>query len=214
MMRTGGFTGFDVEIRDPGIAWIRFNTPERLNGFRQDIKRDLIETVLQAQMDHRVRVLVVTGEGRAFCAGDDISGQDKAIGGEPLTAPIPHGHDNAIGTYEGLRHLSQTVNLAFRNCDKVAIAAINGLAIQTGMTLALACDFRIAAESARLGNASLAKWPKAWRLDSASANAVSKGAGSPPPPRARQLSKNWPTKPPSSAAAALPSVLSARSSRA
>ena len=155
MMRTGGFTGFDVEIRDPGIAWIRFNTPERLNGFRQDIKRDLIETVLQAQMDHRVRVLVVTGEGRAFCAGDDISGQDKAIGGEPLTAPIPHGHDNAIGTYEGLRHLSQTVNLAFRNCDKVAIAAINGLAIQTGMTLALACDFRIAAESARLGSATL-----------------------------------------------------------
>ena len=155
MMRTGGFTGFDVAIRDPGIAWIRFNTPERLNGLRQDIKRDLIETVLQAQMDHRVRVLVVTGEGRAFCAGDDISGQNKDIGGEALTAPIPHGHDNPIGTYEGLRHLSQTVNLAFRNCDKISIAAINGLAIQTGMTLALACDFRIAAEKARLGSATL-----------------------------------------------------------
>ena len=69
--------------------------------------------------------------------------------------PIPHGHDNPIGTYEGLRHLSQTVNLALRNCDKIAIAAVNGVAIQTGMTLALACDFRIAAESARLGSATL-----------------------------------------------------------
>lgn len=155
MMRTGEFTGFEVAVRDPGIAWIRFNTPERLNGFTQAIKRDLIETILQAQMDHAVRVLVITGEGRAFCAGDDISGQDKGIGGDALTAPIPHGHDNPIGTYEGLRHLSQTVNLALRNCDKIAIAAINGVAIQTGMTLALACDFRIAAQSARIGSATL-----------------------------------------------------------
>lgn len=155
MMNTGGFTGFEVEVREPGIAWIRFNTPERLNGFTQDIKRDLVETVLQAQMDHRVRVLVITGEGRAFCAGDDISGQDKEIAGERLMQPIPHGHDNPIGTYEGLRHLSQTVNLAMRNCDKISIAAVNGLAIQTGMTLALACDFRIASESARLGSATL-----------------------------------------------------------
>ena len=155
MMNTGSFTGFEVEVREPGIAWIRFNTPERLNGFTSDIKRDLVETVLQAQMDHRVRVLVVTGEGRAFCAGDDISGQDKEIAGERLMRPIPHGHDNPIGTYEGLRHLSQTVNLAMRNCDKISIAAVNGLAIQTGMTLALACDFRIACQSARLGSATL-----------------------------------------------------------
>ena len=155
MMNSGSFTGFEVEVRHPGIAWIRFNTPERLNGFTSDIKRDLVETVLQAQMDHRVRVLVITGEGRAFCAGDDISGQGKEIGGERLMRPIPHGHDNPVGTYEGLRHLSQTVNLAMRNCDKISIAAINGLAIQTGMTLALACDFRVAAQSARLGSATL-----------------------------------------------------------
>ena len=155
MMKTGECHGFEVELRDPGIAWIRFNTPERLNGFNQAIKRDLVETILQAQMDHRVRVLVITGEGRAFCAGDDISGHDRPIGGEPLMDPIPHGHDNPIGTYEGLRHLSQTVNLALRNCDKICIAAVNGIAIQTGMTLALACDFRIAAESARLGSATL-----------------------------------------------------------
>lgn len=154
-MREGSFTGFDVTVREPGIAWIRFNTPERLNGLTQPIKRDLVETIIQAQMDSAVRVLVFTGEGRAFCAGDDISGQNKPIGGEALLPPIPPGHDSDIGTYEGLRHLSQTVNLAIRNCDKVSIAAINGVAVQTGMTLALACDFRIAAEGARIGSATL-----------------------------------------------------------
>ena len=154
-MRTGAFTGFEVEIRDHGIAWIKFNTPERLNGLTQSIKRDLVETILQAQMDNAVRVLVFTGEGRAFCAGDDISGQSKPIGGAALVPSIPPGHDTEIGTYEGLRHLSQTVNLAIRNCDKLSIAAINGVAIQTGMTLALACDFRIAAAGARMGSATL-----------------------------------------------------------
>lgn len=154
-MQTGSFTGFDVTLRDPGIAWIRFNTPERLNGFNQAIKRDLIEAIVQAQMDNNVRVLVFTGEGRAFCAGDDISGQRKPIGGDPLVPEIPHGHDTPIGTYEGLRHLSQTLNLAIRNCDKLCIASINGLAIQTGFTLALACDFRIAVAGARMGSATL-----------------------------------------------------------
>lgn len=154
-MKTGRFTGFEVELRDDGIAWIQFNTPERLNGMTQPIKRDLVETITQAQMDNAVRVLVFTGSGRAFSAGDDISGQGKPVGGDPLMPPIPRGHDSDIGTYDGLRHLSQTLNLAVRNCDKISIAAINGVAIQSGLTLALACDFRIAAESARLGSATL-----------------------------------------------------------
>ena len=154
-MRTGEFTGFSLTLRNPGIAWIQFNTPDRLNGLTHGIKRDLVETINQAQMDNAVRVMVFTGSGRAFCAGDDISGQKKPIAGEPLMPPIPAGHDNEIGTYEGLRHLSQTLNLALRNCDKIAIAAVNGIAIQTGMTLALACDFRVAATSAKLGSATL-----------------------------------------------------------
>lgn len=154
-MQTGKFTGFEVELRDPGIAWIKFNTPERLNGLSAPIKRDLVETLIQAQMDNAVRVLVFTGTGRAFCAGDDISAEKKKLGGTALVPPISPGHDSEIGTYAGLRHLSQTVNLAIRNCDKIAIAAVNGLAIQTGMTLALACDFRVASESAKLGSATL-----------------------------------------------------------
>lgn len=154
-MQTGGFRGFEVEVRDPGIALITFNRPERLNGLSQPIKRDLVETLTQAQMDDAVRVVVFTGQGRAFCAGDDISGHRGAPGGEALVPNIPGGHENAIGTYEGLRVLSQPVNAAVRALDKLSIAAINGVAIQTGLSLALACDFRIASTEARLGSATL-----------------------------------------------------------
>jgi 2-(1,2-epoxy-1,2-dihydrophenyl)acetyl-CoA isomerase len=68
---------------------------------------------------------------------------------------IPGGHTDPIGTYEGLRHLSQPLNVAVRNLDKLTIAAVNGVAVQTGLSLALACDFRIASTAARLGSATL-----------------------------------------------------------
>jgi 2-(1,2-epoxy-1,2-dihydrophenyl)acetyl-CoA isomerase len=78
---TGSFPGFDLSLREPGIAWFEFNTPERLNGMTASLKRDLIECVTQAQMDDAVRVLVFTGRGKAFCAGNDLkyqsSGQDN-----------------------------------------------------------------------------------------------------------------------------------------
>ncbi|HET6471090.1 MAG TPA: enoyl-CoA hydratase-related protein [Pseudomonadales bacterium] len=155
-MDTGAFSGFDVTLRDPGVAWIRFNTPERLNGMTTAIKRDLIETVTQAQMDNRVRVVVFTGTGRAFCAGDDLKAyRDADLGGKPLVPGIPPGHDNAIGTYNGLRTISQRLNAAVRSLDKLTVAAINGIAIQTGFSLALSCDFRIAARTARMGSATL-----------------------------------------------------------
>ena len=153
-MNTGNFRGFEVAMHDPGIAVITFNEPERLNGFTQECKRDLVETLLQAQMDDLVRVVVITGTGRAFCAGDDLSGR-RPVDRLGLVPPIHGGHHNAIGTYEGLRHISQPVNVAVRNLDKLCIAAVNGIAIQTGLSLALACDFRIAAREARLGSATL-----------------------------------------------------------
>lgn len=153
---TGSFPGFDLSLRGPGIAWFEFNTPERLNGMTASIKRDLIECITQAQMDDAVRVLVFTGRGKAFCAGDDLKGyRDGALAGQPLTAPIHPGHHNAAGTYNGLRAISQALNTAVRNLDKITLAAINGVAIQTGLSLALSCDFRIAADSARLGSATL-----------------------------------------------------------
>ncbi|HYW23524.1 MAG TPA: enoyl-CoA hydratase/isomerase family protein [Terriglobales bacterium] len=149
-----GGRGFDVELRDPGIALVTFNQPDRLNGMTQGMKRDLLETVQQAQMDDAVRVLVFTGTGRAFCAGDDLSGGYQSAEPE-LTPPLPGGHGTPIGTYDALRTISQSVNVAVRNLDKLTIAAINGYAIQTGLSLALACDFRFASSDARLGSATL-----------------------------------------------------------
>ena len=156
-MQVGSFRGFEVALHEPGIAWIRFDEPDRLNGMTQPMKRDLVETLLQAQLDNAVRVVVFTGSGRAFSAGDDISGTrpSSGEGREALVGDIPPGHDTPIGTYDGLRGLSQPLNLAVRNLDKLTIAAINGYAIQTGFSLALACDFRIAATTARMGSATL-----------------------------------------------------------
>ena len=118
------------------------------------MKRDLVETLTQAQMDDGVRVILFTGAGDAFWAGDDLSGKkpDRTNAAVP---PIFGGHHNATGTYNGLRVISQTVNTAVRDLDKVTVAAINGFAIQTGFSLALACDFRVAARSARMGSATL-----------------------------------------------------------
>jgi 2-(1,2-epoxy-1,2-dihydrophenyl)acetyl-CoA isomerase len=155
-MHTGNFRGFDITLHHPGIALITFNQPERLNGMTHHMKRDLVETLVQAQMDDAVRVVVFTGSGRAFSAGDDITGRGAtADAARPLMPDIPRGHHNAIGTYNGLRTLSQPLNTAVRDLDKLTIAALNGVAIQTGLSLALACDFRIASHDARLGSATL-----------------------------------------------------------
>ena len=155
-MQLGSFRGFEVALEDSGIARIRFNEPERLNGMTQPLKRDLVETLLQAQLDDAVRVVVFMGSGRAFSTGDDLSGGSRRRSDrQGLVPDIPPGHGTPIGTYNGLRGLSQPVNLALRNLDKLTIAAVEGYAIQTGFSLALACDFRIASTTARLGSATL-----------------------------------------------------------
>lgn len=149
------YRGFEIRSEEPGIAIIRFNQPERLNGLAPGIKRDLVEVLTQAQMRDDVRVVVFTGSGRAFSAGDDITGRPLPGDERPLMPDIPRGHEDPVGTYEGLRVLSQSLNTAVRRLDKPTIAAINGIAIQTGLSLALCCDFRLASEEARLGSATL-----------------------------------------------------------
>ena len=155
-METGTFRGFEVALHDPGIGLITFNQPDRLNGMTQGMKRDLVEVLTEAQMDDAVRVLVLTGSGKAFSAGDDISG--RPLGGstgKQLVPDIGRGHADPIGTYSALRAISQRLNTTVRDLDKLTIAAINGFAIQTGMSLALSCDFRIASEDARIGSGTL-----------------------------------------------------------
>lgn len=155
-METGNFRGFEVALHDPGIALVTFNQPDRLNGMTQGLKRDLVEVLTEAQMDDGVLVIVLTGSGKAFSAGDDISGR-RVSGTEAkqLVPDIGAGHRDPIGTYSALRSISQRLNWTVRELDKLTIAAINGFAIQTGMSLALSCDFRIASEDARIGSGTL-----------------------------------------------------------
>ena len=155
-METGNFRGFEVGLHDPGIALITFNQPDRLNGMTQGMKRDLVEILTEAQMDDGVRVIVLTGSGKAFSAGDDISGRPvNGAGANQLVPDIGTGHRDPIGTYSALRAISQRLNWTVRELDKLTIAAINGFAIQTGMSMALSCDFRIASEDARIGSGTL-----------------------------------------------------------
>jgi 2-(1,2-epoxy-1,2-dihydrophenyl)acetyl-CoA isomerase len=156
MITAGTFRGFELTLHDPGIVLITFNQPERLNGMTHAFKRDLVETLMQAQMDDAVRVVVFTGSGRAFSAGDDITGRRPSSDGATALVPdIGRGHNHAIGTYDGLRALSQPVNTGIRNLDKLTIAAVNGVAVQTGLSLALSCDFRLASTEARMGSGTL-----------------------------------------------------------
>jgi len=153
-MDAGTFKGFSTTLEEPGILTVTFDRPETMNASTIGMKRDLVELLTRTQMDDAVRILVFTGMGRAFWAGDDM----KSYGGDTagsVMAPIGAGHDTPLGTYDALRAVSQAVNLAVRNLDKLTIAAINGFAIQTGFSFALACDFRIAAQSARMGSATL-----------------------------------------------------------
>jgi 2-(1,2-epoxy-1,2-dihydrophenyl)acetyl-CoA isomerase len=145
--------GLRAELHDRGVLLVTFDAPERMNALDQAMKRDLIELVTRVQMDDAVRVVVFTGEGRAFCAGDHMGGYHDT---EPASvAKIGGGHTTPIGTAQALRVYSQALNLAVRNLDKLTIAAINGPAIQTGLSLALCCDFRIGSTAAKLGSATL-----------------------------------------------------------
>ncbi|HWA61988.1 MAG TPA: enoyl-CoA hydratase/isomerase family protein [Caulobacteraceae bacterium] len=142
-----------VRLHEPGIVVVTLTAPKRMNAFNQAMKRDLIELMNRVQMDDAVRVVVFTGDGLSFCAGDQMGGYQ---GEAPASVPkIAAGHSTGIGTVNALRVYSQALNLAVRNLDKMTIAAINGPAIQTGLSLALACDFRIGSTRARLGSATL-----------------------------------------------------------
>ena len=153
-MDTGRFSGFTAEIERENILLITFDEPERMNGMTHPLKRDLVETLLQAQMEDAVRVVLFTGTGRAFSAGDDISDKPRKHDSGRLPR-ISHGHRSPLSTYDSLRTFSQPVQLVVRQLDKISVAAINGFAIQTGLSLALACDFRVAASDAMLGSATL-----------------------------------------------------------
>jgi enoyl-CoA hydratase/carnithine racemase len=125
------------------VATITLNAPERMNTISGAMLHDLSVALLAADRDHAVRCIVLTGAGRAFCAGLDLSAQM----GAPKGALGGLGGGDGIGAEFEIRDAPPIV---LHNLDTPTICALNGGAAGYGLDLALGCDIRIAAESAKL----------------------------------------------------------------
>ena len=148
------FAGFTLDIRDR-IALITLNRAENLNGMDWAIKRDLTEALIQLSYDNESDVIVITG-GTQFCAGDNFGKQNRTdVWDKAVSQRIDRQRHDSLSTYNSLRTISQNLNRTLRAMDKLTIAAIDGYAIQSGLSLALACDFRIATPRAKLGSGTL-----------------------------------------------------------
>ena len=125
------------------IATITLNRPEQLNAFTGLMLRELIDAFDQVDADDDVRVVIVTGAGRGFCAGADLSG-----GGETFSK----GGSDEIPEDVGIpRDGGGMVSLRIFECTKPVIGAINGAAVGVGVTMTLPMDFRLASEHAKFG---------------------------------------------------------------
>lgn len=121
---------------DAGIVTITLDRPEKLNAFAGHMRRDLAEALEHAASDRAARVVVITGAGRAFCAGADVK----------YMAELMERQD--VEEFKRLLGAGRRVLLAIREMTKPVVAAVNGVAYGAGFNLALACDIRLAAESA------------------------------------------------------------------
>jgi 2-(1,2-epoxy-1,2-dihydrophenyl)acetyl-CoA isomerase len=152
-MLEGDYQGFEVASHDPGIAVVTFTRPERLNAMGAGTRTDLSAVLHLAQLDDTVRVIVLTGTGRGFVAG--VNNRPATPEEPTLGPPIPDHQHVPVDLYGRLRLHGQNVPRTIRSLDKITIAAVNGYAIQLGLSIVLACDFAVAARSAQLGSATL-----------------------------------------------------------
>ena len=121
----------------PGVAEIRFNRPHRLNAVIELLFRETLDALAAAESDANVRVVIVTGEGRAFCVGADLKEHAK-------------GERTSSEKREYL-HLAQDICARIRDLRKPVIAAVNGYALGAGAEMALNADFVLMAQNAQIG---------------------------------------------------------------
>jgi enoyl-CoA hydratase/carnithine racemase len=123
------------ELTEDGIGIIRLNRPDKLNAFDERVIREMRTIIWKANFDDNVRVLVITGNGRAFCAGRDIRGLDYE---NNLTTP----------QYRAYVRANHELFDDIEAIEKPVIAAVNGICAGGGVEMAIACDFRFASKGA------------------------------------------------------------------
>src|SRR5499427_1816627 len=128
------------------VATITLNRPTKLNAYSEVMVHEIISALADARDDDDIRAVIITGAGRGFCSGGDVS--------RDFQYPARYRGHRMESMLEMRENMHQLVIL-LRRFDKPTIAAVNGAAVAGGLTLALCCDFRIAAASARLGDTSL-----------------------------------------------------------
>jgi len=129
------------EVKD-GVATLTLNRPERLNALGGSLREDLHDAITRSAASSDVRVMVITGAGKGFCAGGDVKAMNEAKEGKrerPLIDKVAPGRDRTL--------------LAMRDAPQPIIAAVNGAAAGAGMNLALGCDIRIASTAAKFSQA-------------------------------------------------------------
>ncbi|WP_425488613.1 enoyl-CoA hydratase/isomerase family protein [Litorivivens lipolytica] len=137
----------ELSTPESGIALVTLNRPETLNALNETLIRELRETLQTLHNDRATRVIILTGAGKGFCAGADLSNTGAAPGSIPGT----EGMGQLGYVYKFQEYLAE-VMLAINECDKPVIAAINGVAVGGGLAITLACDLRIASTKARFGS--------------------------------------------------------------
>lgn len=147
------YTAIDYTVADR-VLTITLNRPDRLNAFTVAMADELEHAFRRASRDDEVGAIIVTGAGRAFCAGMDLSATGNVFGLDESLHPTledlrERADDPAI--LRGVRDTGGRVVLAIYDCMKPVIGAINGAAVGIGATMTLPMDIRLAAEGARIG---------------------------------------------------------------
>lgn len=137
-----------------GVALLTLSRPDQLNAFTVTMARELERFFTVDAYDDAIRAVVVTGAGRAFCAGMDLSADGNVFGLDESLTPTPEQMQADYATeplHSGIRDTGGRVTLAIHALPKPVIAAINGAAVGIGATMTLAMDIRVASENARIG---------------------------------------------------------------
>lgn len=137
------YATFLVERSGP-VATVAFNRPESLNPVNATVLRELLAIAGELAEDDTTRAVVLTGQGRAFCAGADTKAVLEGLADRDAQRRVPEGARLRLSR-QGRRVMDEWERL-----DQVTIAAINGWAVGGGLSLAMACDFRLMAEDARI----------------------------------------------------------------